>query len=420
MRLLQTGVLPLLRPRQRHMLFGIQLRLKAMLSALFFGREKMEKVKFGLIGCGLMGREFASASARWCHLLDMPAVPEVVALCDKNESLFPWYENNFDTVKQVTTDYQELLENDEVDAVYCAVPHNLHEKFYCDIISAGKHLLGEKPFGIDKSANDAIMECIEDHPDVFVRCNSQFPFFPAVQRIGDMLDSGAFGQIIEVNSGFLHSSDLNPDKPINWKRMIEYNGEYGCMGDLGMHACHVPFRAGWVPKNVRAALTNIMTERYNDEGGKVPCETWDNATLLCLADDADGEEFPLTIKTQRIAPGEKNTWYIEIKGTKACARFNTKNPRRLELLEYSGGEQSWQQIDMGYESTYPTITGGIFEFGFSDAMMQMMAAYVYELVEDRLPKRFAGCVTPAETALSHKLFTAALESQSKNDTVKIS
>ena len=56
------------------------------------------------------------------------------------------------------------------------------------------------------------------------------------------------GQIIEANTGFLHSSDLDPSKPINWKRMTEFNGEYGVLGDLGLHALHVPYRAGWRPR----------------------------------------------------------------------------------------------------------------------------------------------------------------------------
>ena len=111
------------------------------------------------------------------------------------------------------------------------------------------------------------------------------------------------------------------------------------------------------------------------------------------------------------APGEKNTWYIEIRGMKACARFSTRNPRRLELLEYRGGEQAWQQVDMGQETAFKTITGGIFEFGFSDAVLQMWAGYLYELANGRPLKTLAGCVTPQETALSHQLFTAALESQ---------
>ena len=118
----------------------------------------------------------------------------------------------------------------------------------------------------------------------------------------------------------------------------------------------------------------------------------------------------MTIKTRRIAPGEKNTWYIEIKGTKACARFSTKSPKLLEVLEYSGGEQAWRRIDMGSETAFKTITGGIFEFSLSDSILQMWAAFLYEFTTGRPLKKFAGCVTPREAALSHRLFTAALES----------
>lgn len=218
----------------------------------------MRTVNFGIIGCGLMGREFASAAARWCHLADMDVKPRIVAVCDSNPKILEWYTGNFSSIKQVTSDYKELLANDDVEAVYIAVPHNLHQEFYCAAIEAGKHLLGEKPFGIDKAANDAITECINGHPDVFVRCSSESSFFPAMQRIGQMIEADAFGQIIEVNSGFLHSSDMDFSKPINWKRMLKFNGEYGCMGDLGMHPCHMPFKAGWTPKDVRAVLSRIL------------------------------------------------------------------------------------------------------------------------------------------------------------------
>ncbi|HPS56366.1 MAG TPA: Gfo/Idh/MocA family oxidoreductase, partial [Sedimentisphaerales bacterium] len=86
----------------------------------------MRTVKFGIIGCGLMGREFASAAARWCHLPQMDVKPQIVAVCDANEKVMQWYTDNFSSVKMVTSDYKELLANDEVEAVYIAVPHNLH------------------------------------------------------------------------------------------------------------------------------------------------------------------------------------------------------------------------------------------------------------------------------------------------------
>jgi predicted dehydrogenase len=384
----------------------------------------MRKIRFGLIGCGLMGREFASATARWCHLPEMTAGPELVGICDRFDSKPPdfarWYTDNFPSIQQVTGDYLQLLADPEVEAVYCAVPHHLHQKLYCAVLQAGKHLMGEKPFGIDAPANKAICAEIEKHPELVARCSSEFPFFPPVQRIGEMIAGQCFGQILEVNCGFLHSVDLDPTKRINWKRQVEFNGEYGCMGDLGMHACHVPFRAGWRPKNVRAILSKIVRERPDGNGQMVACSTWDNALLFCEAECLkDGEVFPLTLKMQRIAPGETNNWYIQILGTKASARFSTQNPRRLELLEPRGSEQSWRTIDMGQETAFKSITGGIFEFGFSDAILQMWAAFVYELTTGKRLKLFAGCVTPGETVLSHRLFTAALESHRTSQVVSL-
>ncbi len=379
----------------------------------------MRTVKFGVIGCGLMGREFGSAAARWCHLTDLDVRPELVAVCDTNPALTGWFAEHFPTVRQVTADYRALLANPEVEAVYIAVPHNLHAEFYCAAIEAGKHLMGEKPFGIDLEANTRIMETIGRHPEVFVRCSSESVFFPAVQRIGAMIDAGVFGRLIEVNSGFLHSSDMDLGKPINWKRMLRFNGEYGCMGDLGMHACHLPFRAGWAPADVRAVLSNLVPERPDGKGGRAPCETWDNATLLCTAHDGAGDPFPLTIKTQRLAPGCKNTWYVEVLGMRASARWTSRQINTLEVLEAGGAEQAWQVIDMGHEMAYKTITGGIFQAGFSDSIVQMWAAFLYELAHGRPAARFAGCVTPEEVALSHRLFTAALRSQAGSSVEKI-
>ncbi len=384
----------------------------------------MRRVGFGIIGCGLMGREFASATARWQHLPDGTTRPEIVAICDRFDKvgtqLATWYQDMAPSIRQVTSDYRELLANPEVEAVYCAVPHNLHQEFYCAAIEAGKHLMGEKPFGIDRPANQAILAASRARPELLVRCSSEFPFFPAVQRMGQMLEQKKFGRIIEVETGFLHSSDLDPNKPINWKRMIEYNGEYGSMGDLGMHACHVPFRAGWKPLDVRAVLSKIVKERPDGKGGIAPCLTWDNATLLCRTLDPEtGEDFPWTLKTFRIAPGERNTWYVRIAGTRASARFTTKNPKSLEVLEYSGGEQIWQNLDMGHETAFKSVTGSIFEFGFSDSILQMWASFLHELANGRPARKFASCVTPEETELSHRLFTAALQSHKTGETVPV-
>ncbi len=380
----------------------------------------MKTIRFGVIGCGLMGREFASAAARWCHLTQIDVRPEIVAICDKNKSICEWYTGHFPAIKQVTDDYKALLANPDVEAVYIAVPHNLHQEMYCAAIAAGKHVMGEKPFGIDKPACDAIMNCLKYHPNVLARCSSESPFFPAMQKICDLIERRVFGRIIEVNTGFLHSSDLDPNKPINWKRMIQFNGEYGVMGDLGMHACHVPFRAGWVPRNVRAILSDIVNERPDGKGGMAPCLTWDNATLLCeVTDPVTSQPFPWTLKTQRISPGQRDNWYTEILGTRTSVRWSSAHADILEILDYESVDQAWKQVQTGHETAFKTITGEIFQFGFTDSILQMWAAFLHELAHGKPIKPFAGCVTPDEAALSHRLFTAALASQKNQSTVEV-
>lgn len=373
----------------------------------------MQTIRFGIIGCGLMGREFASAISRWCHLQEARLRPTLVAVCNPSPAPMGWFRDNFPGIRQATADYRELLANPQVEAVYVAVPHHLHAEIYCAAIEAGKHLMGEKPFGIDREANEAILRCLAAHPSCFARCSSEFPFFPAMQRIGRLLEDESLGRILEANAAFLHSSDLDPGKPINWKRRVATNGAYGCLGDLGLHTLHVPLRAGWKVRNVRAILTRIYPERPGLDGVPVACETWDNATLLCEA-EANQAPFPLTIRTHRIAPGEKNTWSFEILGTSRSARFTTKHPKTLQLLEYSGGEQAWQHLDLGYETAFPTITGSIFEPGFPDVLLQMWASFLQEMDRGSTPGRFAACVTPEETRLHHQILTAALQSHLTN------
>jgi len=373
----------------------------------------METVKIGIIGGGLMGREVASALARWFVLDQFPVRAELTAVCDLAEKQREWF-RQVPTVKLLTADHHELLASPDVDVVYVAVPHNLHEAIYCDVLQAGKDLFAEKPFGIDLTAAKNIAAAATSSGR-FVRCSSEFPFLPGAQRAFAAARQGGLGKVLEVRSGFHHSSDLDPAKPVNWKRQVKTCGAIGVMGDLGLHAVHVPFRLGWNPKRVYAQLQKIYPERPDGKGGMAPCDTWDNA-LLHTEVDMDGAEVPVRFEMKRLAPGETNTWFIEILGTDGGVRFSTKEPKTLWTF-HRGREQAWQRTDLGFHGPFPTITGGIFEPGFPDCILQMWAAYLAERA-GKLDGRF-GCVTPAEAVRSHELFAAALVSQQSRSAVAI-
>ncbi len=374
----------------------------------------MKKVKLAIIGGGLMGKEAASAMGRWFVLNNFDSQLELVAVCDLNADILKWYAQ-VPTVKMLTQNHKEIIANPDVDVVYVAVPHNLHLALYTDVLRGGKDLLAEKPFGIDLAAATEIA-VVAKATNRFVRCSSEFPFLPGVQRVITAFNEGKFGKLVQIKSGFHHSSDLDPTKPINWKRQSQFCGNIGVMGDLGMHAVHVPFRLGLKPTNVYAQLQKIYTERPDGKGGVAPCDTWDNATLHCDIVH-QGLTVPMTIEMKRMAPTETNTWFIEILGTDGGVKYSTKEPKTLWTFQ-RGKEQTWTKTDLGFNGPFATITGGIFETGFPDCFQQMLAAYVAER-DGFLDGRF-GCATPEEAVMSHKLFDAALQSHAQKSVVAVS
>src|SRR5699024_7363583 len=266
-----------------------------------------EPVNIAIIGGGLMGREVAAAIQRWSALLDHPARPRLEAVCDINPRALEWF-RQIETAELLTTDAEDVFASDMVDVVYVAVRHDLHEDLYTRAIRSGKDLFAEKPFGIDLPAAERVIREAES-AGTFVRVSSEMPYFPGAQAVLDYAAAGAPGQLIAIRSGFLHSSDLDVEKPINWKRQAQYCGHAGVMNDLGLHAWHVPLRLGWRPERLTAQLVDLVSSRPGPDGESVPADTWENASIHgdFLSQD---RHVPLEVRVDRVAPGHKNTWYL--------------------------------------------------------------------------------------------------------------
>jgi predicted dehydrogenase len=149
----------------------------------------------------------------------------------------------------------------------------------------------------------------------------------------------------------------------------------------------------------------------------VDCDTYENADLHCQARWED-QSFPVRLKTYRIAPGHNNSWYFELHGTKRSYRFSTASPNQYQKMEYEvGGKQIWQTVPVVYLPAYSTISGGIIEFGFTDAVLQMWASFVDELATGSVSG--FQCVTPQEAFIQHQIFTAALLSHQNQSVEEI-
>jgi predicted dehydrogenase len=105
-------------------------------------------------------------------------------------------------------DYEEMLKSGDVDAVYLAVPNNLHLKFAKPVLEAGLHLLLEKPMAITSSECQELINIAQSN-NVKMMIAYRLHFEPATLDIIDKATSGEFGDVRLFTSTF--TQVVSPD-----------------------------------------------------------------------------------------------------------------------------------------------------------------------------------------------------------------
>jgi predicted dehydrogenase len=115
----------------------------------------------------------------------------------------------------LTHDYQDALDDPEVEAVVLTSPQDLHEEQILRAARAGKHVFCEKPLAMNRAAAERVVVACE-RAGVILGVGHERRFEPAMIEIKRMIDSGELGTILHVESNFSHDilKDLPPG---NWR-----------------------------------------------------------------------------------------------------------------------------------------------------------------------------------------------------------
>ncbi len=129
----------------------------------------------------------------------------------------------------VTADYDELFSMDEVDAVYIATPNSTHSELIKKAVSAGKHVLCEKPIVLKKNELEEIFH-LADHHDVYVMEAMMYRFHPQMKACRDLLLSGVIGDVVTMYTKFHFRLE-------NWDSDIRTSSHLGggAINDLGCY-----------------------------------------------------------------------------------------------------------------------------------------------------------------------------------------
>lgn len=188
----------------------------------------MDIVRWGLIGSGEIARKAvvpAFSELETCSLTCVASrQPEKAAAFSRDSGAKRWY-----------TRWEDLIRDEEIDAVYIATPHYLHAEQAIAAAESGKHVLCEKPMALNGDQCRAMIRaCAGAGAGVKLGVAYYRRFYPLLKRIKTLLAEGAIGtaSLCQINSFTWY--DLQPGDPQYWLFQPEKSGG----GPLMIGGCH--------------------------------------------------------------------------------------------------------------------------------------------------------------------------------------
>ncbi|HLQ11584.1 MAG TPA: Gfo/Idh/MocA family oxidoreductase [Ktedonobacteraceae bacterium] len=149
-----------------------------------------EPLRFGLVGCGVIGPVHAEAIASLPDAL-------LVAAADLD----------FERAQKLTGKYggtpyhdlQSMLQRERLDVVIICTPSGLHGEHACLVMRSGRHVIVEKPMEIRREALDEILR-VQEETGMKLAVISQHRFDPASQQVRQLVEEKAFGRLVMGNA----------------------------------------------------------------------------------------------------------------------------------------------------------------------------------------------------------------------------
>ena len=278
-------------------------------------------IKVGLIGSGAITRFIHAPGFQLCPDVQVTiACDSVLEIAETTARIFG--------IPKVTTDFHEVTHDPEIDAVVIATPNNLHKTIVLEAFAMGKHVLCEKPLGMNLEECNEMVEAAERSGRIhFV--SFVYRFVPAMRYFKYLANSGAFGEIRHFRAQYLQRV---PDIFLGWRSKSSQAGAGGALGDVGPHlidfARHLVGEIGAVSGWTKTFLPQRRvagTDRYED------CDVDDAAGYLAeFTNGATG-----VFEVSRLVPGRgvaRNDYqYVEVNGTQGTAVYYLQDPFNIQI-----------------------------------------------------------------------------------------
>jgi predicted dehydrogenase len=271
----------------------------------------MTHLRWGLIGCGDIARKRIAPAFR-----DLPNC-ELVAVSRADFAKAESFAHEFGA-RHWYQKWEDLVADEEVDAVYIATPVHLHAAQAIAAADAGKHVLTEKPMGLSVDECDRMIDACDANQ---VRLGVAYyrRFYPVIERIKALLDADAIGRPVLAQINAFEWFAPEPSNPRSWLLNKTFSGG-GPMFDFGCHRIEVFSRLFGPVTSVKAMTGNTVFER----------EVEDTATALMSF--ANGVQASLTVTHAAREPQDT----LRIFGTEGSLHVEVLNLGALVIRDRDG------------------------------------------------------------------------------------
>jgi len=266
----------------------------------------MTVLNWGLIGAGDIARKRIAPALR-----DLPGC-NLVAVNRARAALAEEFAREFGAEKWFA-DWEELLADDEIKAVYIATPVFLHAAQTVKAAEAGKHVLCEKPMALNVAECDRMIAACRAN-NVRLGIAYYRRFYPVIRRAKEIIKTGALGKITLAQINAFEFFNPSPTHSRYWLLEKEKSGG-GPMMDFGCHRLEVLTNLFGNVMELKSLVSNAVFGR----------EVEDTASVLLQFDG--GTCANLTVTHAAREPQDT----LDIFGTEGSIHIPVLNGAELKL-----------------------------------------------------------------------------------------
>ncbi|MBI1337884.1 MAG: oxidoreductase [Phycisphaera sp.] len=159
-------------------------------------------LQWGIIGAGSIAGAFADG-------LKTSTTGKLVAVGSRDEAKAQKFASRYEGVTAHGS-YEALLADNNVQAVYIATPHPQHGEWVIKSAEAGKHILCEKPLGVNFAQAMTMVQAAKDHGVFFMEA-FMYRCHPQTARLVELIKSKAIGEVRIIQASFAFNAGFNPN-----------------------------------------------------------------------------------------------------------------------------------------------------------------------------------------------------------------